>query len=142
MYLVLVGTLLVVLKFAGVGPVDGWSWWWVLAPFGLAVLWWSYSDSTGLTQKREIDKIEDRKEARRRKAFEALGIDYRRHGRNKKKAETFRRVRDEQIDTVEGKRDAERKRHADTITRSSQFKSQFDSTQASVFDTGVQPARK
>jgi small Trp-rich protein len=142
MYLVLVGTLMLLLKFADVDPVAGWSWWWVLAPFGLAVLWWSYSDASGLTQKRAMDRIEDRKEARRRKAFEALGIDHRRHGRNKKKAEAFRRVHEQQIDKVEAERDAERKRHAETITRSSQFKSQFDSTQASVFDTSVQPARK
>lgn len=126
MYLVLVGVLLLVLKFADVAPVAAWSWWWVLSPFGLAFLWWSYSDASGLTKKREIDKIEDRKESRRRKAFEALGIDYRKANRNKTKAEAFRRSRQAKVDKVEGKRDAERQRNADTMTRASQFHSQLD----------------
>ena len=39
MYLVLVGVLLVVLKFADVAPAAQWSWWVVLAPFGLAFVW-------------------------------------------------------------------------------------------------------
>lgn len=129
MYLVLVGALLVVLKFAGVSPVADWSWWWVLAPFGGAVLWWAYSDKTGLTQRREMDKIEERKQARRRKAFEALGLDYRRSERNSKKGDTFHRSRQGQVDKVEGKRDAERKRHADTMARGSQFSSQLDPSQ-------------
>lgn len=129
MYLVLVGALLVVLKFGDVSPVVEWSWWWVLSPFAGAVVWWTYSDMTGLTRKREMDKIEDRKDARRRKAFEALGLDPRKAGRDKKKAEAFRRARQAQIEKVEGKRDAERKRHADTMARASQFSSQVDSSQ-------------
>lgn len=141
MYLVLVGALLVVLKFADIAPVAGWSWWWVLAPFAGAFAWWTYSDAIGLTKKREMDKMEDRKETRRRKAFEALGIDYRKTDKNKKRAEAWRRSRQVQIDKVEGKRDAERKRHADTISRS-HFTSQIDSTHASEFDTGQPAAAK
>lgn len=134
MYLVLVGALFVVLKFAEVAPVADWAWYWVLAPFGGAALWWAYSDMTGLTRKRAMDKIEDRKETRRRKAFEALGLDHRKAGRDKKKAEAFRRFRQTQIDKVEGKRDAERKRHADTIARASRFSSERDSSQMSELD--------
>lgn len=135
MYLVLVGVLLVVLKFADVSPVAEWSWLWVLAPFAGAALWWAYSDMTGLTSRREMDKIEDKKETRRRNAFAALGLDYRRAGRDKTKTEAFRRVRQAQIDKVEGKRDTERKRHADTMSRASRFSSQLDSTHADEGDT-------
>lgn len=73
MWFVLIGTLLVVLKLAGVTPVAGWSWLWVLLPFGLAVLWWAWSDKSGLTQRRAMQRLDDRKEERRRKAMEALG---------------------------------------------------------------------
>ena len=43
-------------------------------PFGLAAAWWVYSDSVGLTQKREMDKMALKKETRRRKAMETLGL--------------------------------------------------------------------
>jgi hypothetical protein len=36
--------------------------------------WWQFSDSSGLTKKREIDKMERRKVDRREKAMEALGM--------------------------------------------------------------------
>jgi small Trp-rich protein len=142
MYLVLVGTLLVILKFADVDPVVGWTWWWVLSPFAGAFAWWVYSDSIGLTKKREMDKMEDRKEQRRRKAFAALGLDFRKAGKDKKKAEAWRRSRQAQVDKVEGKRAAERKRHADTIARS-RFDSELDSTQqGSEFETAAPSAKK
>jgi small Trp-rich protein len=73
MWFVVIGTLLVVLKLVGVEPVAGWSWLWVLAPFGLAVLWWAWADKSGLTQRKAMDRLDERKEERRRKAMEALG---------------------------------------------------------------------
>lgn len=73
MWFVAIGVLLLVLKLVGVAPVGEWSWLWVLAPFGLAVLWWAWADSSGLTQKRAMKRMDDRKEARREKALEALG---------------------------------------------------------------------
>ena len=78
MPLVLIGVLLLLLKVAELGPVADWSWWIVLAPFGLAALWWQFSDSTGLTQRKAIDKMERRKAERRDRAMEALGIDHKR----------------------------------------------------------------
>lgn len=140
MYLVLLGVLLVGLKFAEVGPPAAWPWWLVLAPFGLAFLWWMFADATGLTKKREMDKMEDRKEQRRRKAFAALGLDYRKASKDKKRADAWRRSRQAQIDKVESKRDAERKRHADTLARS-RFASELDSSQMSEIESG-QPAVK
>ena len=49
------------------------AWLIVLAPFGLAWAWWTFSDASGLTKKREMDALDAKKEARRQKALEALG---------------------------------------------------------------------
>lgn len=78
MWLVLAGVLLVVAKWASLGPVGGWSWWWVLAPFALAVAWWGWSDATGLTQRRAMDRMDAKKAERRRRNLEDLGLDTRR----------------------------------------------------------------
>lgn len=75
MYLVVLGVCLLAMKVAEWGPVAGWPWWGVLAPFGAAALWWWYADSSGLTKRREVEKMDARKEARRRKHLEALGLD-------------------------------------------------------------------
>jgi small Trp-rich protein len=95
MWMVVVGTLLVALKFADIEPVAAWSWWGVLAPFGLAVAWWAYADATGMTQRREMDKVDRKRADRRRNAFEALGIDPQAQGRHEK-AEAYRRSREQQ----------------------------------------------
>jgi small Trp-rich protein len=75
MAFVVIGVLLVALKLAEFGPVAEWSWWWVLSPFPFAAAWWAWSDASGLTRKREIDKMEQRKAARRRKHLVNLGMD-------------------------------------------------------------------
>lgn len=74
MPMVIIGVLLLVAKMAEFGPTADWSWWIVLAPFGLAVVWWQFSDSTGLTQRRAMDKMDERKKQRRERALEALGM--------------------------------------------------------------------
>jgi small Trp-rich protein len=38
MYLVWIGTALVVVKWLEVGPVQGLSWWWVVAPLAVALV--------------------------------------------------------------------------------------------------------
>lgn len=75
MPLVIVGVLLLALKLAEIGPVANWSWWIILGPFGAAAVWWQIADATGLTKRREMDKMEVRKQERRDRALEALGID-------------------------------------------------------------------
>ena len=72
------GVLLLVAKLAELGPFAAWPWYVILAPFGLAVLWWAFADSTGWTQRRAIEKMERRKVERREKAMEALGLSSRR----------------------------------------------------------------
>jgi small Trp-rich protein len=74
MAFVLVGILLLGMKMAEVGPVADWSWWMVLLPFGLAVAWWVFADSSGLTQRRAMDKMEQTKAERRARHLEALGM--------------------------------------------------------------------
>ena len=78
MYMVVLGVLLLILKFAEFGPVGQWSYWAVLWPFAVAVVWWSFADASGWTKRREIDKMEDRKKKRRQDNLEALGMDERR----------------------------------------------------------------
>lgn len=74
MAFLLLGLALLGMKVAEFGPVAAWSWWVVLAPFGLAVLWWGFADSSGLTQRRAIEKMEKRKVDRRQRDMEALGL--------------------------------------------------------------------
>ena len=78
MPMVIIGVLLLVVKLAEFGPFANMSWWIVAAPFAAAVLWWNFADNSGLTKKREIDKMEQRKVDRRANAMEALGMSTRR----------------------------------------------------------------
>jgi small Trp-rich protein len=73
MYCVGLGVLLLVLKLAALGPVGGWPWWLVLAPFGLAVAWWGWADSSGYTKRRAMQAMDAKREARRLQQMEALG---------------------------------------------------------------------
>lgn len=79
MPMVVIGVLLLLAKMAGFGPVAEWSWWVIAAPFIAAVLWWQFADSSGLTKRREMQKMEKRKAERRDKNLQALGLDTRRH---------------------------------------------------------------
>ena len=74
MYLLGIGIVLILLKYLEIDPVAAWSWLWVLAPFGLAVAWWSWADATGYTKRKEMDKMDKRKQDRLDKSREALGL--------------------------------------------------------------------
>jgi len=76
MAFVLIGVLFIVLKLGGWAEFhkDGfWAWAIVLSPFGLAVLWWAWSDKTGLTQRKAMDALDAKKAARREQLMEGLG---------------------------------------------------------------------
>ena len=81
MAFLLVGLALLAMKWAEIGPVAGWAWWMVLTPFGLAVAWWAFADSTGLTTRRAMDKMDKRKAERRKRDMEALGLVVKPEGR-------------------------------------------------------------
>lgn len=73
MYFIILGVLLILLKLAEFGAVAAWSWWIVLSPFALAVVWWAWADASGYTKRREMDKLEEKKKERRKKNLAALG---------------------------------------------------------------------
>jgi len=60
MYLVWIGTALVVMKWLEVGPVQGLSWWWGVAPLAVALAWFECLERLfGRDQRRiEMAKFE------------------------------------------------------------------------------------
>ena len=74
MWLLGAGIILLALKYLEVGPVAEWSWWVALAPFGLAVAWWSWADWSGYTKRKAVQREDARKQARIDKSREQLGI--------------------------------------------------------------------
>ena len=83
MWFLVVGLLFGVLYVLDVPPVAAWHWGWVLAPFGLAAAWWFIADASGLTQRRAIEKMAQRKLDRRDRDMAALGLTARRETRVK-----------------------------------------------------------
>jgi small Trp-rich protein len=91
MYFVVIGVIIILLNLAGIGPVADWNWnlfgdlWKFCVPFGLAALWWTWADVSGYNKRREMERMEAKKTARREANLEALGMDARAR-RHKKKA--------------------------------------------------------
>jgi small Trp-rich protein len=74
MYFLGIGLILLALKYLEIDPVNNWSWLTVLLPFGLAVAWWYWADSTGYTKRKAMQREQKRKEHRIDKQREALGF--------------------------------------------------------------------
>ncbi|TNF57297.1 MAG: TIGR04438 family Trp-rich protein [Burkholderiales bacterium] len=74
MYFVMAGIALLLLKYFEIGFVAGWSWWWVLSPFALAVAWWAWADSTGYTKRKAMEAMEKKKQDRIDRQRESLGM--------------------------------------------------------------------
>jgi small Trp-rich protein len=89
MIFVVIGVLLIVLNLLGIGPMGNWTWnltgdlWKFAFPFACAVIWWVWADKTGYTKRREMERMDERKELRRQKNLDALGLDT--HARRKRK---------------------------------------------------------
>ena len=89
MFFVIVGVLIIAANLMGIGPMGNWQWtlsgdlWKFCVPFVFAAIWWAIADKTGYNKRREIEKMEDRKHARRQENLEALGLNTR--ARRKKK---------------------------------------------------------
>ena len=81
MFFVIVGVVIIGLNVFGIGPFADWNWeftgdlWRFTVPFILALLWWVWADKSGLNKRREIEKMEAKKQARRKENLEALGMD-------------------------------------------------------------------
>jgi small Trp-rich protein len=74
MYLLVVGIILLLLKYLEIGPVAEWDWWWVLSPFGMAVAWWAWADWSGYTKRKAVERDNQRKKDRIDKSREQLGL--------------------------------------------------------------------
>jgi len=79
MWFVVIGLAIIGMNLAGIGPFAIWNWeftgdlWKFCVPFGFAVLWWIWSDWSGLNKRREIARMDAKKRARREENMEALG---------------------------------------------------------------------
>ncbi len=78
MWFVVIGVLIQVMNLVGIGPVGAWTWsqhWMeMLAPFGLALAWWFWADRSGWTQRKAMERMEARRQERRDRHMEALGM--------------------------------------------------------------------
>ncbi|WP_372825847.1 TIGR04438 family Trp-rich protein [Polaromonas sp.] len=74
MFFLFIGIIGVLLKYLEIGPVATLSWWFILAPFGMAVLWWWWADASGYTKKKEMEKMDKRKQDRIDKQRDAMGM--------------------------------------------------------------------
>jgi small Trp-rich protein len=74
MYLLGLGLVLLAMKYFEIGPVGAWPWHYVLAPFGLAALWWWWADWSGYTKRKAVEKENAKKQARIDKSKAKLGI--------------------------------------------------------------------
>jgi small Trp-rich protein len=73
MYFLGLGLIFIALKYLEVAPVAEWSWLVVLAPFGLAMAWWAWADSSGYTKRKAMQREDERKQARIDKNRDAIG---------------------------------------------------------------------
>jgi small Trp-rich protein len=66
-----IGVILLLMKFLEFGPVATWSWWVVLLPFGIALLWFEVVEPFfGLDKKKAHNDLEKIKQDRIRKGVE------------------------------------------------------------------------
>ena len=76
MYMLGLGLVLLLLKYIEWGPVALWSWWWVLSPFALAAIWWTWADATGYTKRKAMEADDKRRDERRMRTKEALDANF------------------------------------------------------------------
>jgi len=76
MYFLGLGIALIAMKYLEIGPVAGWSWWWVLAPFALAVAWWAWADSSGYTKRKAMERENERRQDRIDRQKTAIGTNF------------------------------------------------------------------
>lgn len=73
MAFVFLALVFIVLKFLDLGFMATVSWWWLAVPLVAAALWWEFADKVGYTQKKAMDRLDAKKEERRRRTLESLG---------------------------------------------------------------------
>jgi small Trp-rich protein len=91
MFFVIVGVLVILMNLAGIGPFGAWTWeltgdlWKFCVPFALAAVWWAWADGSGYNKRKETEKIEAKKLARRTQNMSALGMDARGRPKGRKR---------------------------------------------------------
>ena len=78
MYFLGIGIVLLAMKYLEYGPVASWSWFLVLAPFGLAVVWWAWADASGFTRRKAMEREDKRRQDRIDKNRTAIGTERKR----------------------------------------------------------------
>lgn len=73
---VLLGLLKVLahLDVADVANISALSWWWVIGAFAASAAWFAYADSSGLTSRKAMERMDARKQTRIEQQREALGM--------------------------------------------------------------------
>ena len=74
MYFLLMGIAALMMKYLELGPVAALPWWAVLSPFGMAVVWWAWADSSGYSKRVEIELMEKRKQERIDRQRKQMGM--------------------------------------------------------------------
>ncbi len=83
MLFVVIGVILILLNLLNVGVIGTWNWelfgdlWKMALPFACAAAWWIWSDVSGLNKQREMDRMEKKKQDRRKENLASLGMDTR-----------------------------------------------------------------
>lgn len=73
MIFIIVGVLLLLLKWQAIGPVATWSWWIVLAPFFFGFIYFEFIEPRlGLDKKRAHSELERVKKERIKKQLEKM----------------------------------------------------------------------
>ena len=72
MYLLGLGLIVLLMKVLEYDPVAQWSWWWVLSPFALTVIWWIWADWSGYTKRKSMEREVRRREERVERQREQL----------------------------------------------------------------------
>jgi small Trp-rich protein len=73
-----IGIILLAMKYLEMGPVAAWSWLIVLAPFALAVAWWTWADASGYTKRKAMEREDQRRQERLDRAKASIGTDKKR----------------------------------------------------------------
>lgn len=119
MAFMLLGLLLLGLKLTGLNPVADWSWFAVLVPFALALVWWVWSDQSGRTKRLGMRKDQAHKDDRRRNLAKGMGLegllDRSVAAKLRRADERDKAARQRRIDKIEGERERQRRANRESI---------------------------
>ena len=118
MPLVLLGVLLIAMKLLDIGPPGNWSWWLVLLPFPAAIAWWTWADKSGYTKRQAMKAMDEKAAARRRQAFNNLGIDDKAADRRSRAAKKYQAKRARGIAKLQAEREARDEKARESIRNS------------------------